>query len=161
MSKKHSTVTYQLPARMREQLATLAKNLNTSSNALVVRLIQERLEVAELWPPPYDESHLKQPRRVPLVNPRSVFSREQLGFDPVITDPEQLKFEEEAKALARGLVQNPPCPSIPNPPMGDSVAHATTNAALISQLLQAGPDMPSTPLDSVIYYKRGKDDLNP
>lgn len=97
--RKTDAVTYYLPTRMRKQLATLATQLETSSNALVVRMIQERLEVAELWPPPYDDSHLYIPRRVLAPHPRSAYTREQQGFDPVITDPEQLKFLEETRKL--------------------------------------------------------------
>jgi hypothetical protein len=98
---KAEHVDLRLPPRMRKQLATLSKSLGESINTVLVRLVQERLEVAELWPPPYDDSHLHQPRRVLAPNPRSVYTRDLQDYTPIIIeDPETLAFLEEAKRLA-------------------------------------------------------------
>lgn len=97
---KRDKITFVLPTGMNAQLKVLAKQLGCTVNTLVGRVCQERLELANLWPP----HNLYQPRRVLRQNPRSLFSTSQLGLEEKLpVSPEEAAFIEESKRIAESI----------------------------------------------------------
>jgi hypothetical protein len=130
---KRDKVCVHLPYGMNTQLKTLAKQLGCSVATLVGRVCQERLELANLWPP----HNLNQPRRVLRENPRSLFSQNQIGLeDKLPADAEEAKFMEESKALAKSMLR-PTYDVGPASTIGDAVAHASRNALEITRAANA------------------------
>ncbi len=146
---KRDKVTLVLPTGMNNQLKVLAKQLGCSMSTLVGRLCQERLELANLWPP----HNLNQPRRILRENPRSVFSPLQLGLeDKLPADAEEAKFIEDTKRLVQSLQQKThiydtrECPGV-------AVVISSAQAYELSQALQSEEE---SKVDNPLYFRRGQ-----
>lgn len=144
---KRDKITFVLPTGMNAQLKVLAKQLGCSVNTLVGRVCQERLELANLWPP----HNLYQPRRVLRENPRSLFSRSQIGVeDKLPADAEEAAFIEESKRLAQSITKSNYDVG-PASTIGDAVARSASHAYEITQALGA-----SEIAEAPIYFKKGQ-----
>jgi hypothetical protein len=102
---------------MKAQLKELSYRKQQSINILLTRLIQEQLELNDLWPPP---APIPKPEPQPIPeppayvpkpleprklspNPHSIFTDAQLGksFEPETLTPEQAAFLAESQQLTQ------------------------------------------------------------